>query len=98
MFNNVLRDLRKEAENQRRYMERHIRAQMGTTVPTADACEGTETFDTIHTLLIEDYKMQQSMKAKKAQEEADNKRAEAFQKQIRELEIALGVKTKIIKD
>lgn len=68
MFNNVLRDLRKEAENQRRYMERHIRAQMGTTVPTADACEGTETFEVIQNLLIEDYKMQETLKTKKAQE------------------------------
>ena len=59
-------------------MDKHIRAQLKNKIPSAEVGVSTFTYEEIHDSIIDDYVTAEKMKAKKKQDEADNKKFEHY--------------------
>lgn len=90
--------MQKEAQDQRRVMERHIRQTLLFKFPTADTGVGTNSYDQMKNQIIEEYVFEEKLKVRKKQEVIDNKKFDVLFKQIKEIELANTVKTRIIKE
>jgi hypothetical protein len=98
IFNSVLKELHKEAEQQRRVMERHIRQTMSKPIQVEDVSVGTEPFNEFKTALIDEYRLSEDLKVKKKQEQADEAKFDDLKKQIRQLEMQAAVKNMVMKE